>query len=143
MQRRLLGVPVCCFPPHLNQNSERQSDYMRKFDDMCVRFTQQTTKKQKKHRVVLKGVYHTSVVSGRWPVKGRVARRRAHPRAAPTRKVDIQNPPLRPEAPPRPGAERFRLEHSATQTGRARALAPRAPPSHCSRTTMQATPFSS
>ena len=50
----------------LNQTGERQS-YMRKFDDLCVRFTQQTTKKTEKQktRVVLKGVYHTSVVSGR------------------------------------------------------------------------------
>jgi hypothetical protein len=124
----------CCFPPHLNQTSERQS-FMRKFDDLCVRFTQQTTKKNRKKPCGSKG--RLPHVSREWPVKGRVARRRAHPRAAPTRKVDIQNPPLRPEAPPRPVAERFRLEHSATQTGRARALAPRAPPSHCSRTTMQ------
>ena len=53
---------------------------------------------------------------GRW--EGGGARRRAHPRSAPTSKVEPQGPPLRPMGPPRPGAEGLRQGHWFGHTDR-------------------------
>ena len=44
-------------------------------------------------------------------------RSHAHPRAAPTRKVEPMGPPMGPTGPPRPGTERLRHGHSTTPEG--------------------------
>ena len=98
MQRRHLGGG-CCFFPHLNQTSERQS-YIRLFEDLCMRFTQQTKNKTKKLIPPCGSTERLPCGTREWPVvKGRVARRRAHSQSRASEQSRSTEPSAAPRGP--------------------------------------------